>query len=149
LFSQAPAVNDESDPRGALASWITSDENPYFAKVIVNRVWADLMGRGLVEPVDDLRATNPPTNGPLLEALAADFRAAKYDLKHLIRTIASSYAYGLSSLPSERNATDRQNYSRHYRTRLRGEVLLDSVTDITGVPESFSAMPAGSRANEL
>jgi Protein of unknown function (DUF1549)/Protein of unknown function (DUF1553) len=149
LFGDAPQIADDADPREALAAWITSDENPYFAKVIVNRVWADLMGRGLVEPVDDLRATNPPTNGPLLEALAADFRAAKYDLKHLIRTICTSYVYGLSSLPTERNVGDRQSYSRHYRTRLRGEVLLDAVTDITGVAESFTAMPAGSRANQL
>jgi hypothetical protein len=139
----------ERDPREELAAWVTSDENPYFAKVIVNRVWADLMGRGLVEPVDDLRATNPPTNGPLLDALAADFRANKYDLKHLIRTICTSYVYGLSSLPTERNSGDRQNYSRHYRTRLRGEVLLDAVSDITGVGETFTAMPAGSRANQL
>jgi hypothetical protein len=107
------------------------------------------MGRGLVEPVDDLRATNPPTNGPLLEALAAEFRDQKYDLKKLLRTICSSYVYGLSSLPSERNSADRQNYSRHYRQRLRGEVLLDAVSDITGQGDSFSAMPAGSRANEL
>jgi hypothetical protein len=107
------------------------------------------MGRGLVEPVDDLRATNPPTNGPLLESLAAEFRAGRYDLKRLIHTICTSYVYGLSSLPSDRNAGDRQNYSRHYRTRLRGEVLLDAVTDITGVPDTFSAMPAGSRANQL
>lgn len=140
---------EETDPREGLAAWITADENPYFAKVIVNRVWADLMGRGLVEPVDDLRATNPPTNGPLLDALAADFRAGKYDLKHLIRTICTSHVYGLSSLPNDRNVGDRQNYSRHYRTRLRGEVLLDGVTDITGIGESFSAMPAGSRANQL
>lgn len=139
----------EEDPREGLAAWITADENPYFAKVIVNRVWADLMGRGLVEPVDDLRATNPPTNGPLLDALAADFRAGKYDLKHLIRSICTSHVYGLSSLPNDRNVGDRQNYSRHYRTRLRGEVLLDGVTDITGIGESFSAMPAGSRANQL
>lgn len=149
LFGEAIAPANDDDPRTALAAWITSDNNPYFAKVIVNRVWSDLMGRGLVEPVDDLRATNPPTNGPLLEALAADFRAARYDLKHLIRTICTSYVYGLGSLPNERNVADRQNYSRHYRTRLRGEVLLDAVTDITGVPDTFSAMPAGSRANQL
>jgi hypothetical protein len=149
LFGEAPPVSDDGDPREALAAWITSDENPFFAKVLVNRVWADLMGRGLVDPVDDLRATNPPTNGPLLEALAADFRAARYDLKRLLHTICTSYVYGLSSLPSERNAGDRQNYSRHYRTRLRGEVLLDAVTDITGNADSFSAMPAGSRANQL
>jgi len=140
---------DEADPREALAAWATADENPYFAKVMVNRVWADLMGRGLVEPVDDLRATNPPTNGPLLDALAGDFRAGRYNLKHLIRTICTSYVYGLSSLPNERNAGDRQNYSRHYRTRLRGEVLLDAVSDITGIGDTFTAMPAGSRANQL
>jgi len=116
---------------------------------MVNRIWADLMGRGLVEPVDDLRATNPPTNGPLLDSLAADFRAARDDLKHLIRTICTSYVYGLSSIPTERNVADRQNYSRHYRTRLRGEVLLDAVSDITGIGDSFSAMPPGSRANQL
>jgi hypothetical protein len=149
LFGDAPQIADDADPREALAAWITSNDNPFFAKVIVNRVWADLMGRGLVDPVDDLRATNPPTNGPLLDALAADFRAAKYDLKHLIHTICTSYVYSLSSLPTERNAGDRQNYSRHYRTRLRGEVLLDAVTDITGLGESFSAMPSGSRANQL
>jgi hypothetical protein len=143
------AFPTDDDPRDALAAWVTSDDNPYFAKVMVNRVWAELMGRGLVEPVDDLRATNPPTNGPLLDALAADFRAGKYDLKHLIRTICTSYVYGLSSLPNERNVGDRQNYSRHYRTRLRGEVLLDAVSDITGIGDSFTAMPAGSRANQL
>jgi hypothetical protein len=158
LFGEMPKLDknmvgtahptEEADPREALAAWITSD-NPFFAKVMVNRVWADLMGRGLVEPVDDLRATNPPTNGPLLDALAADFREGKYDLKHLIRAICTSHVYGLSSLPNDRNVGDRQNYSRHYRTRLRGEVLLDGVTDITGIGESFSAMPAGSRANQL
>jgi len=150
LYGEAPKPSsDDADPREALAAWMTSDENPYFAKVIVNRVWADLMGRGLVEPVDDLRATNPPSNGPLLEALAAEFRNQKCDLKKLLRTITTSYVYGLSSLPSERNSADRQNYSRHYRQRLRGEALLDAVTDITGQADSFSAMPAGSRATEL
>jgi len=149
LFGSAPPIAEGQDPRQALADWVTSDDNPYFARVLVNRVWADLMGRGIVEPIDDLRATNPPTNEPLLAALADDFRRARYDLKHLIRTICTSYVYGLSSLPGERNAADRQNYSRHYRTRLRGEVLLDAVTDITGVGETFSAMPAGARANQL
>jgi hypothetical protein len=149
LFGTAPPIAEGSDPRAALAAWITSDENPFFAKVLSNRVWADLMGRGLVEPVDDLRATNPPTNGPLLEALAADFRVAKYDLKHLLRTICTSHVYSLNSLPGDRNTGDRQNYSRHYRTRLRAEVLLDAVSDISGVPERFDAMPAGSRANQI
>jgi hypothetical protein len=132
-----------------LADWVVSKDNPTFAKVIVNRVWADLMGRGLVEPVDDLRATNPPSNGPLLEALAEDFRKNGHDLKKLLRTIATSSAYGLSSKTNARNAADTRNHSRHYRQRLRAEVLLDAVSDVTAVPETFSGMPAGSRAMEL
>lgn len=148
LFGKAGAIG-ERDPREVLADWVVSRDNPYFARVIVNRVWADLMGRGLVDPVDDLRATNPATNGPLLEALAEDFRKNGHDLKKLIRTITASYVYGLSSLPNDRNVTDTRNYSRHYRQRLRAEVLLDAVSDITGVAETFAAMPAGSRAMEL
>ncbi|HWG45978.1 MAG TPA: DUF1549 domain-containing protein [Gemmataceae bacterium] len=146
--SPAP-IDEDRDPREVLADWITSDDNPYFARVIVNRVWADLMGRGLVEPVDDLRATNPPSNGPLLTALAAEFRQQKYDLKKLIRTIMTSYVYGLSSTPNKRNLADTRNYSRHYRQRLRAEVLLDAVSDITQMPETFAAAPPGSRAMEL
>jgi hypothetical protein len=117
--------------------------------VQANRVWADLMGRGLVEPVDDLRATNPPSNGPLLDALAEHFRKERYDIKKLVRTIMTSRVYGLSSLANDRNAGDTRNYSRHYRQRLRAEVLLDAVSDITGVAETFAAMPARSRAVEL
>jgi hypothetical protein len=148
LFGTAPA-DDARDPRRALAAWITAPENPYFAEVIANRVWADLMGRGIVDPVDDLRATNPPTNGPLLEALAADFRAQGCDLKHLIKTILTSQVYALGSIPNERNAADTRYFSRHYRQRLRAEVLLDAVCDITGVPEQFDAAPPGTRANAL
>jgi hypothetical protein len=148
LFGKA-AVDDKGDPRRVLAEWITSPENAYFAKVQANRVWADIMGRGLVEPIDDLRASNPPSNGPLLDALADHFRKSGYDQKKLVRAIMTSHVYGLSSLPGERNAGDTRNYSRHYRQRLRAEVLLDAVSDITGVPESFAAMPQGSRAMEL
>lgn len=149
LFGKAPEIVEGEDPREALAAWITSDENDYFAQVIVNRVWADLMGRGLVEPVDDLRATNPATNGPLLAALAADFREKKYDLKQLLRTITGSHLYSLSSTPTERNVADTRNYSRHYRQRLRAEVLLDAMVDITGVQEKYSAMPPHARANQI
>ncbi|MEX0937754.1 MAG: DUF1549 and DUF1553 domain-containing protein [Pirellulales bacterium] len=149
LFGSAADPEKLDDPRVALAEWMTSDENPFFAQVIVNRVWADLMGRGIVEPVDDLRATNPPTNGPLLDALADQFRQQDYDLKELIRTITSSYVYQLSSVPTERNLADTRNYSRHYRRRLRAEVLLDAVHDITGVPASFDAMPPNARATQI
>jgi Protein of unknown function (DUF1553)/Protein of unknown function (DUF1549) len=148
LLGQPMDIAPEDDPRAKLAEWVTSKENPYFAKVIVNRVWADLMARGLVDPVDDMRDTNPPSNPALLEELARDFRAGGHDLKKLIRRIATSYVYGLSSQPNDRNVGDTRNYSRHYRQRLRGEVLLDAVTDITGVGEKLDALPAGSRAME-
>jgi len=149
LYGEAPEIVEGSDPRKSLAAWMTSPENASFAKVQVNRVWADLMGRGIVEPVDDLRATNPPTNGPLLEELAQDFIKSGFDNKHLIRRIANSYVYGLSSTPNETNAIDTTNYSRYYRKRLRAEVLLDSIVQITGQPESFDALPAGSSAKEI
>ena len=125
---------------------MTDPGNPAFARVIVNRVWADLMGRGIGEPVDDIRDTNPPSNGPLLDALANDFRDHGYDLKHLIRTILSSAVYALDSEPNERNVADTRNFSRHYRQRLRAEVLMDAIADVTEVPDTFSASPAGSRA---
>ncbi len=148
LLGQDLVIPPEDDPRVVLAKWVTAPENPTFAKVIANRVWADLMGRGIVDPVDDLRATNPPTNGPLLDELAADFRKGGCNMKSLIRRIATSHAYGLNSTPRDRNIGDIRNYSRHYRQRLRAEVLLDAVTDITGVNEKFEAMSPGSRAME-
>jgi hypothetical protein len=128
---------------------MTADDNPYFSKVIANRIWAELMGKGLVDPVDDLRATNPASNEELLTALAAHLRDNHYDLKSLIRAITTSYVYGLDSLPNKTNVADHRNYSRHYRQRLRAEVLLDAINQITGATNSFAAMPAGSRANEV
>jgi hypothetical protein len=147
--SVAPGTVAERPRREIVADWMTSPDNPFFAKVIVNRIWAEVMGRGLVEPVDDLRESNPPTNGPLLDALADHFREIDFDVKALLRTILSSHVYRLSSRPNETNRADTQNYSRHYRRRLRAEVLFDAVCDITDVPENFSAMPPGSRAMEL
>lgn len=149
LFGEAPAIAPDQDPRESLAAWITSPNNPYFTQVAVNRVWSDLMERGLVEPVDDLRATNPPSNGPLLDALATDFREQGYDFKKLIRRITTSHVYGLSSIPNDRNSVDTRNYSRHYRQRLRAEVLLDSVSQITGTPDVFAAAAPGTKAKEL
>ena len=146
---EGAAPDEDRDPRQVLADWIVSEHNPYFAKVAVNRIWADLMGRGLVEPIDDMRATNPPSNGPLLDALADHFRKQGYDQKKLLRTIMTSHVYGLSSLPNKLNVGDLRNYSRHYRQRLRGEVLLDALTDVTGVPEVFAGAPLRTRAMEL
>ncbi len=135
--------------RGKLADWLVASNNDYFANVMANRVWADMMGRGLVEPVDDLRATNPATNEPLLTALGEYFAENKYDIKKLIGVIAKSHVYGLSSEPTDRNIADTRNHSRHYRVRLRAEVLLDAISDITGMPNEFAAMPYGSRSNQI
>lgn len=149
LFGETPEIQEGSDPRSSLADWVTSKDNDYFAKVQVNRVWAALMGRGLVEPVDDIRSTNPPTNPELLDALAKHFQDNNYDLKNLLKTVALSNVYALSSIPNETNISDRLNYSRHYRHRLRAEVLLDAVADITETPNSLDGMWSGARANQV
>jgi hypothetical protein len=142
-------VGDVERPREALMDWMVSPDNPYFAKVIANRVWADMMGRGLVDPVDDIRATNPASNEPLLDTLANHLRDNEFDLKSLIRFIANSHVYGLSSEPNETNQGDHRNYSRYYRQRLRAEVLLDAINDITESHNDLEAMPAESRAAEI
>jgi hypothetical protein len=116
---------------------------------MANRVWADLMGRGIVDPVDDFRATNPPANAPLLTALGIHFRDSKFSLTELIRTIANSHAYQLSSQPNETNSSDISGYSRHYRHRHRAEVLLDSLSLITGIPQDFPAMPPDSTSKQI
>ena len=149
LFGEAPPVVEGQDQRESLAAWITSPNNHLFAQVMSNRVWADLLARGFVEPVDDLRATNPPTNRPLLKALGEHFRDSGFSITELIRVVANSHVYQLSSLPNETNAADTRNYSRHYRHRLRAEVLLDAVSLVTGVPQEFDAMPPDSSAKQL
>jgi len=142
----AAVIAADHDPRAALVDWMVQPENPLFARAAVNRVWAQFFGRGVVDPVDDFRASNPPSNGPLLDWLAQDFIAHKFDLKHLMRTILRSHVYQLSSTPNETNLTDTRNYSRSYRRRLPAEVLLDAVTQVTGTSESFAGLPAGARA---
>lgn len=149
LAGASVTVPSGEDPRVALAGWMTDPANPWFPKVMANRVWRELMGQGIVEPVDDIRATNPATNGALLDFLAGQFRKGGYDIKKLIRLVATSRTFALSSVPNDRNAGDLRNFSRYYRERLRAETLLDAVNDILGVEETFSAMPPGSRAVEL
>ena len=148
LYEAKHAV-DESDRRSTFANWLTSQENQYFAEVQVNRLWATLMGRGLVEPVDDLRSTNPATNPRLLEALAEDFRNSGYDQKHILKTIALSRVYSHQSQTTPSNASDRVNYSRHYRHRVRAEVLSDAIADFTETSPVMQAMPPESRANQV
>ncbi|MBM4077913.1 MAG: DUF1553 domain-containing protein, partial [Planctomycetes bacterium] len=149
LLGPSVTIGPDDEPREVLVDWMTSPSNPFFPKVMANRVWADMMGVGIVDPVDDLRATNPPSNEALLDYLANDFRQNGYDIKRLIHRIATSYVFGLSSTPSERNVTDLKNFSRYYRQRMRAEVLLDTVNDVLGVEEEFAAMPPGSRASQV
>lgn len=141
-----PSLAGEKDPREAFAAWLTAADNPFFARAIVNRVWAVFFGRGLVEPVDDFRISNPCANQKLLDALAQDFVAQGHDLKHLMRTIMRSHLYQLGSEPNETNLADTRNFSRSYRRRLPAEVLMDAVRDATGVPDTLPALPVGSRA---
>jgi hypothetical protein len=138
-----------ADARQRLAEWMTRSDNPWFARNEANRVWAYLLGRGLVEPVDDVRATNPPTNPELLDALGRFLIDNHYDLRALIRVITASRVYQLSSRPNETNERDDQNYSRARFKRIGAEVLLDMVSQTTGVPERFSGSPPGTRAIQL
>jgi hypothetical protein len=149
LFGEAQEIPANEDPRVAFSQWMTAPDNPYFARVSVNRLWAELMGIGIVDPVDDLRATNPPSNPELLSALADHFKHVKYDNKKLLKAIFSSHTYALSSTPNATNASDARNFSRHYRKRLRAEIVSDAITDITGQPEEFEGMPKGMRAMQL
>lgn len=144
----------EQDSRKLLVDWMVSPGNPFFAKAVVNRYWGHFFRHAIVEPLDDLRVTNPASNPELLDALATDFVQHKFDLKHLIRTICNSHAYRLSSTPSRNNAADRRNYARYLPTRLSAEVLLDAVDRVIGTPTQFTAMggykfPLGTRAIEL
>ncbi len=127
------------DPRMHLAKWVTS--HPYFAEATVNRLWSFFFGRGIVDPVDDFRSTNPPTHPELLEALAKDFKGGGYDLKRLMRTIVQSRTYQLSGTPNESNKEDKIDYSHALPRPLEAAVLLDAITSVTGVPEKFKLHP--------
>jgi Protein of unknown function (DUF1549)/Protein of unknown function (DUF1553) len=137
------------DPRVHLAQWLTAPDNPWFARLVANRIWKNFNGRGLVDPEDDLRSTNPATNAPLLDYLAQYLTGHKYDLKALMRLILNSRTYQLSSVPNELNKDDVQNFSHYAVKRLPAEVLLDAISDVTGVPEQFTGRPPGTRAIQL
>ena len=117
-------------------------ENPFFARALVNRLWGHFLGRGLFQEVDDQRDTNPPSNPELLDALAKEFVAKKFDLKHIIRTMLTSRVYQLSSTPTEHNKDDRQNFARYYARRMPAEVFLDAVNQATGSKAGFSGVGA-------
>ena len=135
--------------RLALAEWLTSDENPFFARAITNRLWSYFFGRGIIDPVDDIRASNPPVNPALLEALAADFVKNGYDLQHVIRTIVNSRTYQTGIAANEWNENDVTNFSRFLPRRLTAESLLDAITVATGSRPEFDEVPPDFTAQEL
>jgi hypothetical protein len=136
----------DTDPRQKLVDWMVEAKNPFFARAVANRYWAHFFGRGIFDPLDDMRVTNPPSNPELLDALAQDLVEHKYSLKHLIGTICKSRTYGLSSTPNEFNKNDKQAYSRYYPKRLAAEVLFDAVCQVTGSPTQFAGLPQDKHA---
>lgn len=149
-LAASPAdLASREDRRAVLAEWMTAPDNPFFATAIANRLWAHYLGRGLVEPIDDLRATNPPTNEALLADLARHVRETGYNLKAVTRTILNSRTYRLSSRPAQGNADDEQHFSHAMVKALPAEVLLDAICQVTGVPEKFNGWPEGYRAIQI
>ena len=144
-----PTIAADDDPRLKLADWMSSPNNPFFAKAVVNRYWKHFFRRGLVEPEDDIRDTNPPSNPELLAALEQHFVTSGFDLKSLIKVITVSNAYQLSSEPNQYNIADQQNYSRYYPRRLQAEVFLDAIDDLTDSRTEFPNLPSGTRAIAL
>jgi hypothetical protein len=149
LGGETLKLKPEQDPRFALADWMSAKDNPFFAHTLVNRYWKHFFNRGLVEPEDDMRETNPPVNSELLSALAAKFVESGYDMKKLIRTIVTSTTYQLSAVPNAHNAKDRQNFSRYYPKRLNAEVLYDAVNTLLDVETTFAGQAPGTRAVAL
>lgn len=148
-LDRAKIAGDSDDPRLALADWITSTNNPAFSGSMVNRLWKHFMSVGLVEPVDDLRASNPPSNPHLWKVLNEEFVAHNYDIKHVMRLILNSRVYQFSSETQSDNETDRRFYSHYFARRLPAEVLLDAIAEATGVPDKFAGYPEGTRAIQM
>jgi len=149
LDAEPLSLDPDDDPRLALADWMASPDNRFFAPALVNRYWKHFFSRGLVDPEDDMRVTNPASNPELLEALAQHFIETGFDMKDLVRTICRSNTYQLSSEPNEFNLSDKQNFSRYYPKRLTAEVLLDAVDSVTDAETQFSRLPAEMRAVSL
>ena len=149
LGTPALDISMERDPRHYLVDWMADTNNPFFAKSLVNRYWKHFFDRGIVEPEDDMRETNPPSNPELLDKLARHFVETKFDIKELVRTICRSQTYQLSSLPNDYNLKDKQNFSRYYPKRLKAEPLYDALHQVTATDQSYGGLPAGTKAIQL
>src|SRR5437660_4048696 len=144
-----PEILPGRDRRESLGKWMASGDNPFVPKSVVNRIWFHLMGKGIVDPVDDFRDSNPSANDELLDALAKDFVKNKFDAKHLIRTIMNSRTYQLSAQTNDFNKDDNKYFSHAVTKLLTAEQLLDAICQVTDVPEKFAGMPPGTRAVQL
>ena len=149
LGAQPAEFQGVTDRRRTFAAWMTDPSNPFFTQAIVNRIWAHYFGRGLVEPIDDIRATNPATNEPLMDALVAHLKEVRYDLKAFTKTLLTSETYQLSSVTHAGNLDDVQHYSHALPKTMPAEVLLDALCQITNVPEKFNGWPEGVRAIQV
>lgn len=149
LGEPTPEFQPEQDRLEELADWLTSPDNPFFARAQANRIWYHLLGRGLVEPIDDFRATNPAVLPELLDELTGDFVAHGFDLRHLVRVIMNSRTYQLSAVANGTNGEDEANFSHAQLRRLSAEQLFDALSQATGVAPHFSGFPAGMRAAQL
>jgi hypothetical protein len=158
LDGETLPISAQQDGREILANWLTAKENPFFARATVNRLWSQLFGKGIIDPVDDIRSSNPASNQPLLDALAKDFAERNFDIRHMLRTMLNSRTYQLSARTNKFNANDKLNFSRALPRRLSAEQLLDTLTQATGVRENFRsrygeatvAQPSGGlRAGQL
>jgi hypothetical protein len=129
------------DPRHRLVDWMTDAKNPFFARAVANRYWAHFFGKGIVDPVDDMRVTNPPSNPELLDALARELVDHNYSLKHLVKVMCKSRTYQLSAMPNEFNKSDKKAFARYYPRRMSAEVLFDAVSQVTGSPATFQGLP--------
>ena len=138
-----------SNRRDSFAHWLTSSDNPFFSRAMANRLWSYFFGRGIIEPVDDIRASNPPVNPELLDALNRDFVTSGYDLKHLMRVIVQSRAYQSSIASNVWNADDKTNFSHALPRRLEAEQLLDAINQATGTQSAFGGLPAGTKAGQI
>ncbi len=141
LDAEPVVMTPGEDPRQRLVDWMVDPQNPFFARSVANRYWAHFFGKGIVDPLDDMRVTNPPSNPALLDALAKELVDSKFSLKHLIRTITRSRTYQLSAVPNEFNKHDKKSYARYYPRRMSAEVLFDAVSQVTGSPAAFPGLP--------
>jgi hypothetical protein len=144
-----PADARNTDRRDALADWLTSRDNSFFSRNLANFTWAHFFGRGIVDPVDDVRVSNPPSNEALLDALSDKLVEYNYDFRKLVRDICTSRVYQLSSQTNASNELDESNFSHAAVRRVRSEILLDCITQVTGTRDKFKGLPLGARAVQI